>query len=187
MSTIKELSKEHNIPKDWLWYRMTITKLSLDEAKHAFENPTLEQCLGGEIVDKPLRRSEILAHVKNSYSLELTELVQYWADCGYRRTPIAKWLGITPTQLAGFLTRVGYRVKWADNPNLDRRGKPIQYMCKGKPTTITEFANKYNFHLGTLTGKWHRLSPGEVSKKMDEIAYKEEKSKVRSFLTMKLV
>lgn len=188
--TLKELTKQHLIPRTILLKRMAHKKLTLAQVIKEFENPSVESRIGIDISAPAERvpRSVLMAHVEETYGIPLAELVQHWADLGYRRKPIAHWLGTSADGLTAVFSSDKIKIKWKIDPDLDGRGRKAVYICDGTPMSITEFSNRYGFQPGTLTERWYKWTNKRISEEMTKIARKRgSKSPTRQFLTMRLV
>lgn len=183
MTTLAQLAKGHLIPYGWLKEQVMEKDLTVAEAVNKFENPTIDEIRCELVHEIPYSRSELDAHVEEEYGIPVSELVQIWADHGYRRHRIAWFLNTTASRLANAITDAKVRIRWKHAPEIDSRGATKKFSLYGKPITMTEFATRYGMQVGSLSDKWHGLTAGQVSQEMLKIANKT--SPIRAFLTQR--
>lgn len=166
--THKELCRKFKLPYKWVRSHLKQYK-SHEAAITAFDHPRPSDCVCDDI-SRHRSQNEVQTHVQTVYDIPLILLVQHWADKGYRLTRIAFWLEIHPSNLRSMLFKTGHRIQWIDNPGLDKRGRLVRYSVNGTPITLTAFATRYNYQVGTLSDKWRRLTYDQVSEEMTKIA-----------------
>jgi hypothetical protein len=166
--THKELCFTYKLPHKWV--RSHVKRYeSTEAALAAFEHPDLSDCVSKRI-SRRRSQGEVTDHIHTTYNVGLIDLIQRWADLGYRLTRIAFWLDIHPANLRDMVFKTGHKIHWLDNPALDNRGQLMRYRVNDTPTTLTAFATRYNYQVGALSDKWRDLTDEQMSNEMTRIA-----------------